>query len=980
MDVFERTPGFEADMAKIVLLDKKLGTHLEGCSRIFTPPFSRETTTSTTRALFTALDLGASPQQSEEVRKSDQRGSRGANLSPNLNVSTSRDLYDATPSPQSTPESDTSRANVPNPNSPSPPHLGSVTSGDRDVIFQSIETSSTQGEGCDAADVDSDINSNEGSDDDNYTYSVWEEDLPAAPIYDVSLQNSLRAVRSHLADLVVSMESSQMVLDETTDINDLHKRVKIASRFEYPETRIVGFIGDSGAGKSSLINALLDQEGLARSSGNGDACTTVVTEFRQVDQTHQYPYTIEADFMNIDEMKELLQELLKSYRIRHTRAFSEVSDQQEIERITLLSGRAFMTLKSLFPNEEELTEVFLSSEEPRAEEVILTRLEEWALAGLDHRPGGRDVLHHRIEAQDIYDCRENIDTLTVASVEPGRPALWPFVKLIRVYLRSRILRTGLVVADLPGFRDLNYARIRATERYLRDVCDEVFVVSTIIRCGNNPSIRETLEPDSSQELDAEESIRDPQMPARVKTEARRLLDHINQVKQSLTTMAYRRRRSSGAQQAQARSDFIRLKRLLIEARNELVVTSLSNQYSADVRVFCVSSNLYKHYRADDSEQSSEYIQLSGIPELRRYCQSVPADAQLRATSGFLRIRVPALLGSLNQWMLAGSNAVTIDRAATLRRVLDDAQRTLESRLTSRNSCIRSVQTDLTRQFRNSIIRYIRNSQERWKAGAIRASQDWETMYHSTYAAFCRKYGAHQPGMGAMRYWNSEVLQDANDELGRAWGTLLAWLEDQQDTAEAQIDDIFDSVSTSIEDYTHLAPEALENLLDNLETQKYCITDTVQRSLEGLLSQSMRIGRDTLDGHSSSSYIADIMRPVYNICNAESGRGSDARRKGYMDQHVRYSEIFPRLSNSVQADYMGMLDDVFTDLGQKLDGEVRDISRDLGLVIPDEGEVSEAGREPELAQRVRAGVSDLQPRLNEAHLILDRLHEGNTGTT
>lgn len=77
----------------------------------------------------------------------------------------------------------------------------------------------------------------------------------------------------------------------------------------------------------------------------------------------------------------------------------------------------------------------------------------------------------------------------------------------RVYLPSPILRTGLVLADLPGlcfkfflllhvlncntgFRDLNYARVRATDRYLKHSCNEVFVVTTISRCVTDQSIDE----------------------------------------------------------------------------------------------------------------------------------------------------------------------------------------------------------------------------------------------------------------------------------------------------------------------------------------------------------------------------------------------------------------------------------------------------------------------------------------------------------
>lgn len=148
--------------------------------------------------------------------------------------------------------------------------------------------------------------------------------------------------------------------------------------------------------------------------------------------------------MTTDEMNELLRELLMAYRIRHTRAFNEDLAEGEADRITRLSERSWTTLQSLFPNEGDLTEAFLSNEEPDAEDRILARLREWAMAGLNHRPGGSDFLHYTIRARDIRHCRENIDILTVASREPQRPALWPFVKLIRWVLRVPSLDSRLI--------------------------------------------------------------------------------------------------------------------------------------------------------------------------------------------------------------------------------------------------------------------------------------------------------------------------------------------------------------------------------------------------------------------------------------------------------------------------------------------------------------------------------------------------------
>lgn len=79
----------------------------------------------------------------------------------------------------------------------------------------------------------------------------------------------------------------------------------------------------------------------------------------------------------------------------------------------------------------------------------------------------------------------------------------------------------------------------------------------------------------------------------------------------------------------------------------------------------------------EPEQTNEYLELSGIKELRRYCQSVPADAQLRATESFLQNQLPARLGSLLLWVSARADSVTVSRADVLRGILDEAVQTLQ---------------------------------------------------------------------------------------------------------------------------------------------------------------------------------------------------------------------------------------------------------------------------------------------------------------
>jgi hypothetical protein len=95
----------------------------------------------------------------------------------------------------------------------------------------------------------------------------------------------------------------------------------------------------------------------------------------------------------------------------------------------------------------------------------------------------------------------------------------------------------------------------------------------------------------------------------------------------------------------------------------------------------------------------------------------------------------------------------------------------------------------------------------------------------------------------------------------------------------------------------------------------------------------------------------------------------------MDHHIRTSQIFVQFANNIKAAYLDIMGTVFSDLRLRLREEVQNIAQNLGAAIMDEDEIPETEQAPELATRVRAGLSGLEVRLNEAQSILQGLQNG-----
>ncbi|KAJ6015266.1 hypothetical protein N7540_009857 [Penicillium herquei] len=108
---------------------------------------------------------------------------------------------------------------------------------------------------------------------------------------------------------------------------------------------------------------------------------------------------------------------------------------------------------------------------------------------------------------------------------------------------------------------------------------------------------------------------------------------------------------------------------LINHRNAHVEKQLKKKHN-NTGVFCVSNKLYSEYRMD---QESPYIELSGILELRHHCQQLPEAGQIRLLTAYLNNQISALLGSIRQWTLAGSDTVAIEQADALRRSLKEVE-------------------------------------------------------------------------------------------------------------------------------------------------------------------------------------------------------------------------------------------------------------------------------------------------------------------
>ncbi|KJR89795.1 uncharacterized protein SPSK_06069 [Sporothrix schenckii 1099-18] len=334
-------------------------------------------------------------------------------------------------------------------------------------------------------------------------YDFDKEELPSHRLYSQEVQQALQKSKSLLESLSAALGSSasRMHEDQGSTIHGLHKQAAALANFRLPPSWTVGFVGETGSGKSSLLNSLLHQNNLATESSGGRACTSVVTEYRYRAGSH---FTIEVELFGENELVEQLAGIVRTYRNYHMRGRSTLSTDTsrgarnsgaaEADTTTQDNARvdakdALSMLWTLFGEKiNEHMRLLLADDEDHVLAVLLSDLldNRWALPA---EPAVFD---------NAKDCSRRLMELTVDRRRnederpPKEPVKWPYIRAINVYLDSRILSKGLVLVDLPGLGDRNAAREAATESYLVR-CNEIFAVSHIHRVVSSASVQRVVD-------------------------------------------------------------------------------------------------------------------------------------------------------------------------------------------------------------------------------------------------------------------------------------------------------------------------------------------------------------------------------------------------------------------------------------------------------------------------------------------------------
>ncbi|RPA77305.1 hypothetical protein BJ508DRAFT_212931, partial [Ascobolus immersus RN42] len=244
---------------------------------------------------------------------------------------------------------------------------------------------------------------------------------------------------------------------------------------------IIGVVGNTGAGKSSVINALLDEEKIVPTNCMR-ACTAVVTEISYNYDTED-KYRAEIEFISKKDWEDELNVLFDD--ILNSGDFDRESGRPDTE-----AGIAWSKVKAIYPRvtKPEFKEngVQYLMAQPAVNRILGTTI--------DIKEENNLTFYQKL--QKYIDSKEKNKKKVADMTEYEKEhrfdmEYWPLIRVVRLYLKSEVLKTGAVLVDLPGVHDANAARAAVAERYMMQ-CSAIWVVAPITRAVDDKSAKDLL--------------------------------------------------------------------------------------------------------------------------------------------------------------------------------------------------------------------------------------------------------------------------------------------------------------------------------------------------------------------------------------------------------------------------------------------------------------------------------------------------------
>ncbi|XP_071085573.1 nuclear GTPase SLIP-GC-like [Haliotis cracherodii] len=717
----------------------------------------------------------------------------------------------------------------------------------------------------------------------------------------------------HLLGNATSEENRE---GDSTIVQKARKDLEKIRKHGDPPEITVAVYGDTGAGKSSLLNALLDQPSLLPTAGMGTACTSVVIKI-EVNKTSS---DFEADivFLTAEEWKKELN-VLKCDLEQNDGDNDEDADVYDEAHAKVAAVYGDFEPTNLLDDDTETAELLGTV--------------------------------RKLRDSSARDLQDKISTFTEAHPVDERQ-FWPLVKQVVLKVPdSGLCWSGVNLVDLPGVGDSNPARENVARKYMQ-TCDVLLVVTKIQRAVDNKTVKHTLGDKlfrqllmdhtktvvactQADDVKPSEVIRKLKLPqaAEWTAEGQRYKKEEQVLQQKLADLkrdkqvdcSSESQENSLIQQQQrlhAAKDQLKREKTSTCAvkRNEFVRNNILHKisspssphdqdYPLDLKVFCVSSSDYTKLSnlltCDDDDDDKPPVFLSTedteIPGLRTYLQELVWEKQKKHRMS-LQNNFQAIIDGILMYLInskRGRKALKEE----LKRHLDTLQNEVKLILNELDSHLQSswfaVLDAALDEATQEAIRRANSTVELWARPVNKKQREQGGLHSNTYKATVRRLGIFRSsGIGYIINMNQDLADPFVKILSEEWTPRFseqAWFETVKSKikkpasnaitcfTEAIMKSLGDSDATLLKDLTQLETDTLGKLtrLDSLWEE------TIVRKQREVT-------------HMIPDFVQEQMQSAYEQCSEEEGPGAINRIKDIMASTIDQlkSNMFQQLKEKI----------------------------------------------------------------------------------
>ncbi|XP_058143855.1 nuclear GTPase SLIP-GC [Dasypus novemcinctus] len=486
----------------------------------------------------------------------------------------------------------------------------------------------------------------------------------------------------------------------------------------------IGLLGSTGAGKSSLINAIIQQAMFLPVSGE-NICTSCVV---QVSSGCCDQYEAKIHLLSDQEWKEELKNLTELLHgmedLGREEEYAWNRDDAVEEAIWKL--QMFYGKGAENKNWEELLRAKPKGKIPTSR-IISLKAEEAGELSVKLDP--------YIQTQR-RDCNG----------ESAKTHIWPLIKLVEVTLpKSALIPEGVVLVDIPGTGDFNSKRDEMWKKTI-DKCSVIWLISDIERVSAG-TIQEDLLNESIKACQRG-FCRDIALVV-TKTDKLHLPEYL------------RERKEENPIQSQREAILERIETVKLQ-RNGILKDKLKRKLPADSKILEAVDLVYTVSTQEYWQQALLTEEETEIPKLREYIRKRLLDKKRRVVTEYVTEAFGLLLltDSFNTVENLPNEYLYM---SSLRRFVEDKIQLLEKAI---DQCFAYIEQPLQEGVRNARTSY------RWILRGCLVKSKGNQGFHQTLKAVCLRNGIYASRTLARIDLNEAITQPIYDQIDPVFGGIF----------------------------------------------------------------------------------------------------------------------------------------------------------------------------------------------------------------